>query len=153
MPKHKKKYKKKAKQIKLQKPDPLVLAGSSPYAEYLPERFRQYDPEKKKFEHGQKGVISGAPEDYDPDHLMEANFGSDFKPHDMSRASKRPDQMSKRKKSTAINFYNDAKSSAQPSEFHRAGEDSDMSHSEVGFQQNYKVKPHREDVKGQDLFL
>jgi len=35
---HKKKMKK-AKEISLRRPDPVVLDGSSPYAEYLPTRF------------------------------------------------------------------------------------------------------------------
>lgn len=38
--------------VKIKRPEPMYIDGSSPYAEFLPQRFRQYNPEKKIFEKG-----------------------------------------------------------------------------------------------------
>jgi len=74
LPPHKRKLKK-ANEIRLKRPDPMMLDGSSPYAEYLPTWFWQYDPQTKDFLKGPEAVIHGGPSYIDPDMLMSANFG------------------------------------------------------------------------------
>jgi hypothetical protein len=86
LPKHKKKMKRK-KLIKIERPEPIRMDGSSPYAEYLPTRFRQYNPDKGDFERGEKAVMPGGFTNIDPDKLMEANFG---RRGVGSKASRRP---------------------------------------------------------------
>lgn len=84
----------------------MFVDGSSPYAEFLPQRFRQYNPDKKIFEKGQQAVISGGDEYVDPMLLMRANFGGN------SRASHRPKgSRAGSPKPSNINFYNQAKNS------------------------------------------
>lgn len=136
LPKHKKKMRRKSKMIKIEKPDPIRIDGSSPYAEYLPTRFRQYNPETRDFEKGREAVIPGGFEAMDPDELMEANFGSARRLVG-SKASK---WHFKATPSKALDFYA------------ASDKKSDISHSEVNFQQNHRVKPHKEDVKQDFLF-
>jgi hypothetical protein len=124
LPKHKKKMKRKGKMIKIERPDPIRIDGSSPYAEYLPTRFRQYNPETRDFEKGKEAVIPGGFTAMDPDELMEANFGSARRMLN-SKSSKRA---FKATPSKGLNFYGNSPGS----DFGKADR-SDISHSEVNF--------------------
>jgi hypothetical protein len=153
-----KKWMKKAKEIRLKKKDPVILDGSSPYAEFLVSWFRQYNPTTHHYDKGPEAVIHGGPSSIDPDILMHANFGRsatklDWKPS--AQSSARP-----------LNFYNEPKTSVPKLKNHllSPGDDdededdgaemegsgnlgTEMTHDRVMFQQNYKVKPHKEDIK------
>lgn len=63
------------------------MDGSSPYAEYLPQRFRQYNPETKDFDKGPIAVIPGGPSYIDPDALMAANFGNSATKHERKNSA------------------------------------------------------------------
>lgn len=99
---HKKKMKK-AKEFRMKRPDPVRLDGSSPYAEFLPQRFRQYNPTTRNFDKGPEAVIFGGPSSIDPDMLMNANFGkSPMKSHRKPSASS---------STRPLNFYKEPNSS------------------------------------------
>ena len=129
------------------------IDGTSPYAEYLPTRFRQYDPETGEYIKGESAVIPGGPSSIDADLLMEANFGRASIASKASRRSKNP---SPAKVKDSFNFYEEKNNFLSPaggSEFdresgrgtHNIGEE--INHDAPMFQKNYKVKPHQEDVK------
>ena len=104
LPKHKKKMKRKhPKPLVFKRPEPTLVDGSSPYAEYLPQRFRQYNPETHDYERGPQATMGNQGFNVNVEELMSANFGRHKSPSRHELSGRKYSAASSQKK--GLNFY------------------------------------------------